>query len=182
MVFFSRFYFVHFIVEWIGLRFFAIQINSSANLHRASNMSSYINQYYFLREFLLTYHDTNQLWNHYRLRTFLRSHFFFLKKIMNFIKSNSVKMKVATAEVQWNQSYKLHGKMYWGFLCVHNHFIFIGFAAFFPALLLLLFVIVFARLYHSNFFRSISSILWLYTKSKDKQMAKNIKYMNVCLV
>ena len=108
--------------------------------------------------------------------------FFFKKKIMNFIKSNSVKMKVATAEVQWNQSYKLHGKMYWGFLCVHNHFIFIGFAAFFPALLLLLFVIVFARLYHSNFFRSISSILWLYTKSKDKQMAKNIKNMNVCLV
>ena len=72
------FYFVHFIVEWIGLRFFAIQINSSANLHRASNMSSYINQYYFLREFPLTYHDTNQ-GNHSPLRTFLRSHFFFVK-------------------------------------------------------------------------------------------------------
>ena len=181
MVFFSRFYFVHFIVEWIGLRFFAIQINSSANLHRASNMSSYINQYYFLREFPLTYHDTNQ-GNHYPLRTFLRSHFFFLKKNNELHKIKFRENESRRAEVQWKQSSKLHGKMNWGFLCVHNHFIFIGFAAFFPALLLLLFVIVFARLYHSNFFRSISSILWLYTKSKDKQMAKNIKYMNVCLV
>ena len=69
LVFFSRFYFVHFIVEWIGLRFFAIQINSSANLHRVSNMSSYINQYYFLREFPLTYHDT--MWQeHTRTHTF----------------------------------------------------------------------------------------------------------------
>ena len=107
---------------------------------------------------------------------------FFLKKNNELHKIKFRENESRHAEVQWKQSYKLHGKMYWGFLCVHNHFIFIGFAAFFPALLLLLFVIVFARLYHSNFFRSISSILWLYTKSKDKQMAKNIKYMNVCLV
>ena len=110
MVFFSRFYFVHFIVEWIGLRFFAIQINSSANLHRASNMSSYINQYYFLREFPLTYHDTNQLWNHYLLRTFLRSHFFLKKKIMNFIKSNSVKMKVAAPKFNESNHINCTGK------------------------------------------------------------------------
>ena len=96
---FSRFYFVHFIVEWIGLRFFAIQINSSANLHRASNMSSYINQYYFLREFPLTYHDTNYV---------TISHFW--KKNMNFIKSNSVKMKVAAPRFNESNHQNCTGK------------------------------------------------------------------------
>ena len=51
-----------------------------------------------------------QPWNHYPLRTFLRSHFFLEKKIMKFIKSNSMKMKVAAPRFNESNHQNCTGK------------------------------------------------------------------------